>query len=184
MSFSKVYYFKEGKLELSMLDDDNDEMESEEQENTLEENDSSESKLVVSSEVSKTLHYMGKYLTIKEEDKEKNQYERPITDEDEISHSKNKNVILLTKAEKEADLPPNSEQITKPNNVEVVDKLKTHVISSEDSQNVEDETKALQQGIDSIVDDYFKGYNTKPYQYANELKEHIDKQIEAIRNYN
>lgn len=186
MSFSKVYYFKEGKLELSMLDEDSYEKESEEQRNTLEGNDSSESELVVSSEVSKTLHYMGKYLTIKEDDKEKNQYESPITDKDEISDSKDMNVILLTKAEKKENLlPNNAQQTSESNNVEVDDKLKTHMISSEDNQNVEDETKDLnQEGIDSIVEDYFKGCNTTPYQYARKLKEHIDKQIDAIRNYN
>ena len=168
MSFPKEFYFKEGKLELSMLDDD-DESERAEKKDILEEEDSPESKLVVSEEVYKTLHYMGKYLTLKEEaPKVENKYESTITKEDEISCSKDKNIILFTKPEK-ANILENSDK----QNV-------SELVKAED----ENEIKSLnQQSIDSFLEGYFKKCSTKPYQYAEELKKHIDKQIETIRNY-
>lgn len=169
MSFSKEFYFKEGKLELSMLDDDY-ESEPEEKRNILEEDKSSESNLVVSEEVYKTLHYMGKYLTLKEEpSKCENNYESTITKEDEISCSKDKNIILFTKHEQENKLESGNKQ---------------NVCELEKAED-ESEIKSLnQQSIDSILEGYFDKCSTQSYPYAEELKKHIDKQIEAIRNYN
>ena len=196
MSFSKVYYLKEGKLELSMLDEESYESEREEQKNILDENDSSEPQLVVSSQVSKTLHYMGKYLTIKEEEKEKNKYESVITKQDEVSHSKNKKVILFTKTEKDDNLQSvhSGNDVILGSETQDVGTQNTDIaeLASEKANDKNDdlsdelsEMKSLnQQNIDSIVEGYFKKCTTTPYQYAKELKEHIDRQIEAIRNYN
>ena len=174
MSGSSKFYYKEGKLELSMLDEENYENEKEILDDVYNvRNQALDSKLVVSSDVYNTLHLMGKYLTKQDEksiekeasieektsiEEEENRYESSITKEDEITHSEKDVIIQLGDNDKERDH-------SLPHSVNETDLLS-------------------QQAIDCILEENFKDSNAKPYIYANELKKHIDQQIEAIKNFN
>ena len=185
---SDRYYLKAGKLELSMLDDEDeaikmvDARSEKEVVNGLEtgctkgliekQDDFAEPQLKVSKEVYNTLHAMGEFLTRRDESTSSIE-----TKEENHSNCQEQDLSSLKalKADKTPIYDVPSLEMYKPSR-----KL-AYMING-----VEIDSKDMleQKNIDTVVDDFFKERPVSglPNNQMKELKRHIDKQIKVIQS--
>lgn len=167
MNQSDKYYLKQGKLQLSMLDEE-DELEiidlefpqtKQIKETRSKQVCTKEVKLKITQEIYNNLHTMAQFLT-KNEDAEAELSPKEFSQQDSDEITQHESIQRLYDGE---DHLRNDELA---------------VACSKENTNQE-----LKQGqIDEILESFF-GNMVLSYAHENELKTHIDKQIAMIRNY-
>lgn len=181
------YYLRQGKLELSMLDEDDDKKVEQREKVVLphEEDDSKEVRepcIKLTEDIYNTLQTMGKFLTEKEEETvDQIKIEEVLGSTMQASSKRydylvNGEVVKSVQAPNTKSVPPiiNFEEIIKGDT-----RFKNEAIFEDD--NYEDRQLA-QNSIDQILVEYFGEVN--PHcDYTRRLKQHIDKKIALIKNY-
>lgn len=167
MNQSDKYYLKQGKLQLSMLDEEDDELEiidlefpqiKQIKETRSKQMCTKEVKLKITQEIYNNLHTMAQFLT-KNEDPEVELSSKDFTQQDNQEIIEDKSVQRLYDGEDDFK------------------KDELSIVCQKENTDIE-----LKQGqIDKILESFF-GNIVLSYAHENELKTHIDKQIAMIRD--
>nr|WP_302598923.1 hypothetical protein [uncultured Cellulosilyticum sp.] len=203
------YYLKHGKLELSILDEDDDEKVEEKHIHHEEDNNETrQPRIKLTEDIYNTLQTMGKFLTKKVEGEDETSLPDEIQEKECSLFNQSKLIrpeaiksiqakqleeavksMYAKVAEEAEDIET---KIAKP--IGLVEKevqLRSHKEEKKSTVSnkkpfifeEDDEDRQLaQSSIDQILLDYFG--NVQPqYEYAKRLKRHIDKKIDLIENY-
>lgn len=197
------YYLRQGKLELSMLDEDDDKKVEEKEKTILSSEEdhnveAREPRIRLTDDIYNTLQTMGKFLTEKEEETvDQRKIEEVLGSTMKVS-SKRYDCLVNGEVVKSVQAKQLEEAVefTKNNVVESrakavptiinfeesikgVTKFKREAIFEEDNY---EEKQLAQSSIDQILLDYFGEVNPRS-EYSKQLKEHIDEKIALIKNY-
>lgn len=194
MQKSGEYYLKEGKLELSILDDAEDEMQEFEssrsytynrlsmqqprRRNGLRKTPTGHQKLKVSKEVYNTLHAMGQFLT----QKEGNDLDDDTEPKDQLEINQAIDTEELEDERANTNKEPMCGRLQEV--VELEQSLGKQPWFREETMVIEKEPILKQREIDHLLQPYFKDREKSlcDDDLLKQLKIHIQKKIEAIRN--
>ena len=196
MQKSGEYYLKEGKLELSILDDAEDDkqdfvssrpytydhlsMQQPRRRNVLRKTPTDHQKLKVSKEVYNTLHAMGQFLTQKEDD------ELEASPEIGKKDTLDVNQVIDTEHLVNEETPENREPVQGQFQevVKLENALKKQEWFCEETIEHDEESVLRQEQIDHIIKPYFRDKEQSLFEddFLKKLKIHIQNKIEAIKN--
>lgn len=195
------YYLRQGRLELSMLDEDDDKKIEEKAILSSEEDhgvEAREPRIRLTDDIYNTLQTMGKFLTEKEEETiDQRKIEEVLGSTMQVS-SKRYDCLVNGEVVKSVQAKQLEEAVefAKNNVVEPSAKVVPTIINFEESikgatrfkreaifeeDNYEDQQLA-QSSIDQILLEYFGEVNPR-CEYSKQLKAHIDEKISLIKNY-
>lgn len=197
------YYLRQGKLELSMLDEDDDKKVEEKEKTILSSEEDHgiedrEPRIRLTDDIYNTLQTMGKFLTEKEEETvDQRKIEEVLGSTMQVSSKRydclvNGEVVKSVQAKQLEEVVESAKNnVVEPStkvvptiinfeeSIKGVTKFKREAIFEED--NYEDKQLA-QSSIDQILLEYF-GEVSPRCEYSKQLKEYIDEKIALIKNY-
>lgn len=186
MNQSDKYYLKQGKLELSMLEDEEDSFDNLEFGPTGKDREShlkSQQKLKINKEISHTLHAMGQLLVKTEqvtafpsESREERLESLSISKSDQITELNKEVKLGAIKGKKEIEPVLPLEECLKASGVNMSEECIGCYKGKDESLSLD------QEHIDNLLRSYFKPKEVKNTS-IDELKQHIEKQIKRIENY-